>query len=86
MHDVKDSIWRYENFKDESYLRRVVLPLEVLLVSFPRIVVKDSTVNSICYGAKLMLPGVLRYDNNIENGKEVVLITTKGEAIAVGIA
>jgi H/ACA ribonucleoprotein complex subunit 4 len=86
MHDVKDSIWRYENFKDETYLRRVVLPLEVLLVSFPRIVVKDSTVNSICYGAKLMLPGVLRYDNNIENGKEVVLITTKGEAIAVGIA
>ncbi|KAL4480206.1 hypothetical protein ABPG74_020722 [Tetrahymena malaccensis] len=86
MHDVKDSIWRYQHFKDESYLRRVVLPLEVLLTSFPRIVVKDSTVNSICYGAKLMLPGVLRYDNNIENGKEVVLITTKGEAIAVAIA
>ncbi|EAR91858.1 tRNA pseudouridine synthase (macronuclear) [Tetrahymena thermophila SB210] len=86
MHDVKDSIWRYQHFKDESYLRRVVLPLEVLLTSFPRIVVKDSTVNSICYGAKLMLPGVLRYDNNIENGKEVVLITTKGEAIAVAVA
>lgn len=86
MHDVKDSIWRYEHFKDETYLRRIVLPLEVLLTGFPRIVIKDSTVNSICYGAKLMLPGVLRYDSNIENGKEVVLITTKGEAIAVGIA
>lgn len=86
MHDVKDSIWRYEHFKDEAYLRRIVLPLEVLLTGFPRIVIKDSTVNSICYGAKLMLPGVLRYDSNIENGKEVVLITTKGEAIAVGIA
>lgn len=86
MHDVKDSIWRYQHYKDESYLRRVVLPLEVLLTNFPRIVVKDSTVNSICYGAKLMLPGVLRYDNHIENGKEIVLITTKGEAIAVAIA
>lgn len=86
MHDVKDSIWRYQHYKDESYLRRVVLPLEVLLTSFPRIVVKDSTINSICYGAKLMLPGVLRYDNNIENGKEIVLITTKGEAVAIAIA
>lgn len=86
MHDVKDSIWRYENYKDDSYLRKVVIPQEVLLTNFPRIVVKDSTVNSICYGAKLMLPGVLRYDNGIELGKEIVLITTKGEAVAVAIA
>ena len=86
MHDVKDAIWRFENYKDDSYLRKVVIPLEVLLINFPRIVVKDSTVNSICYGAKLMLPGILRYDNGIEIGKEIVLITTKGEAIAVAIA
>lgn len=33
-----------------------------------------------------MLPGVLRFSSNIEVGKEVVLITAKGEAIAVAIA
>jgi len=33
-----------------------------------------------------MIPGVLRFENNIELGHEVVLITTKGEAIAVAIA
>lgn len=44
------------------------MPLEILLVSFPRIVVKDSTINAICYGAKLMIPGVLRYASNIEIG------------------
>lgn len=33
-----------------------------------------------------MLPGVLRYESDIEVDKEVVLITTKGEAIAVAIA
>ena len=54
--------------------------------NYPRIVVKDSDINAICYGAKLTAPGVLKYENNIENGKEVVLITTKGEAIAIGIA
>jgi len=26
-----------------------------------RLVVKDSAVNAVCYGAKLMLPGLLRY-------------------------
>lgn len=48
--------------------------------------VKDSCVNSICYGAKLLVPGILRYANEIEVGKEVVLMTTKGEAIAIGLA
>lgn len=53
-------------------------------MGMPRIVVKDSCVNAICYGAKLMIPGVLRFENNIENGEQVVLMTTKGEAIALG--
>ena len=86
MHDVLDAMYVYEQVKQEDYLRRVVRPLEILLTNYPRIVVKDSAVNAICYGAKLTVPGVLKYENNIENGKEVVLITTKGEAIAIGIA
>lgn len=45
----------------ESYLRRVIRPLESLLVGYKRIVVKDSAVNAVCYGAKLMIPGLLRY-------------------------
>jgi len=40
----------------------------------------------VCYGAKFMLPGLLRYDSDIEVGEEVVMMTTKGEAVAVGIA
>ncbi|KAJ1292076.1 hypothetical protein BS78_02G364500 [Paspalum vaginatum] len=86
MHDVMDAMWSLDNHKDESYLRRVVMPLEVLLTSYKRLVVKDSAVNAICYGAKLMIPGLLRFENDIESGEEVVLMTTKGEAIAIGIA
>ncbi|WJX68808.1 centromere/microtubule-binding protein cbf5 [Trifolium repens] len=86
MHDVMDAQWINDNNRDETYLRRVVMPLEVLLTSYKRLVVKDSAVNAICYGAKLMVPGLLRFENDIEAGEEVVLMTTKGEAIALGIA
>merc|ERR1712194_136072 len=86
MHDVKDAQWYHGQYNNDNYLRRVIMPLEILLVGYPRIVVKDTSVNAICYGAQLMLPGVLRYESNIEVGKEVVLITTKGEAIALAIA
>lgn len=102
LHDVLDAQWMQDNTRDESYLRRVIAPLETLLTTYKRIVVKDSAVNAVCYGAKLMLPGLLRYgmflyfreaqDTNkhaeagIELHEEVVLMTTKGEAIALGIA
>ena len=86
MHDLLDAQYVYDQSKDESYLRRVIMPLEVLLTNFKRVVVKDSAVNAICYGAKLMIPGLLRFGDGIEVGDEVVMITTKGEAIAVGIA
>merc|ERR1711920_1126282 len=86
MHDVLDSQYMYENMRDEKYLRRVVMPLELILTNYPRIVVKDSAVNAITYGAKLMIPGIRRFEKNIEVGSEIVMMTTKGEAIATGIA
>ncbi|KAJ3128342.1 centromere/microtubule-binding protein cbf5 [Nowakowskiella sp. JEL0407] len=86
MHDVLDAQWVCDTNKDETYLRRVVRPLETLLTTYKRVVVKDSAVNAICYGAKLMIPGLLRYESGIDVNEEVVLMTTKGEAIALAIA
>jgi H/ACA ribonucleoprotein complex subunit 4 len=86
MHDILDAQWLYENEKDEAYLRTVIHPLESLLTQYKRIVVKDSAINAICYGAKLMIPGLLRFEAGIEVDEIVVLMTTKGEAVALGIA
>ncbi|KAK7520954.1 Centromere/microtubule-binding protein cbf5 [Phyllosticta citriasiana] len=86
LHDVLDAQHVHDNNLDESYLRQVISPLESLLTSYKRVVVKDSAVNAVCYGAKLMIPGLLRFDRDIEVHEEVVLMTTKGEAIALGIA
>jgi len=86
MHDVMDAMHLYDTQKDESYLRHSIKPLEMLLTNYKRLVLKDSSVNAVCYGAKLMLPGLLRFAAGIEVNEEVVLMTTKGEAIAIGIA
>ncbi|XP_033339246.2 dyskerin pseudouridine synthase 1 Nop60B [Megalopta genalis] len=86
MHDILDAQWLYDHHGDDTYLRRVIKPLECLLVNYKRIIMKDSAVNAICYGAKIMLPGILMYDDGIELNQEIVLVTTKGEAIALGIA
>ena len=38
----------------------------------------------MCYGAKILLPGVLRLDTGIEPNQEIVIMTAKGEAVALG--
>jgi len=86
MHDVLDAMHLYETENDESYLRRTIMPCEMLLTQYKRVVVKDSAVNAVCYGAKLMIPGLLRFENGIEVGDVIVMMTTKGEAVALGIA
>lgn len=43
----------------------------MLLLTYKRVVVKDSAVNAICYGAKLMIPGLLRFASDIEINTEV---------------
>ena len=41
-------------------------------------------VNAVCYGAKIMLPGILRFDDGVEINQQIVIITTKGEAVCLG--
>ncbi|CAG9837062.1 unnamed protein product [Diabrotica balteata] len=86
LHDVLDAQWLFDNHKDETYLRRVIKPLEGLLIQHKRIIMKDSSINAVCYGAKILIPGILRYEDGIELNEEIVIVTTKGEAIALGIA
>jgi len=49
LHDILDAQYMYDNQKDEKYLRRIIRPLEALLVQHKRIVVKDS---SVCWELK----------------------------------
>ena len=84
MHDVIDATYAYMHKKDETYLRRVIKPLEALLVSHKPIIIKDSAVNAVCYGAKLLL-SVLRYEDGIELNEQIAITTTKGEAVALSI-
>ncbi|KAF2841512.1 hypothetical protein M501DRAFT_1046423 [Patellaria atrata CBS 101060] len=86
MQDVHDAQHLYDTVKDEAYLRTVIQPLESILVGYKRLLIKDTCVNAICYGAKLMRPGLLRYDTNISEGDDIIMITCKGEAIALGFA
>lgn len=48
MHDVLDAQWMHDNHKDESYLRRVIRPLESLLTSYKVRVPSQSLIIPVC--------------------------------------
>lgn len=84
LHDLLDAFYHYKNTGEEKYLRKVIKPVESI-INFPRIIIKDSCVEAICNGAQLTVKGVLRYDNFQANEK-VILVSTKGEAVAIAIS
>lgn len=55
LHQVLDAIWLFKNRNDESYLRKVVMPMEFLLIKDKIIIVKDSAVAAICHGAQVLI-------------------------------
>ena len=44
LHDVLDAKWLLDNHQDEVYMRRTVKPLEAMLLSHKRIIMKVSLV------------------------------------------
>jgi H/ACA ribonucleoprotein complex subunit 4 len=71
---------------DESHLRQIIKPMEIALSAIPQIVIRDSAVDAVCHGADLAIPGIVKLDSSIEKGKPIVMLTLKGEAVALGRA
>lgn len=86
LHELDDAVHRWRDDHDETKLRRVVLPVEECLGGIKRMVVKDSAVDAICHGAMLAIPGILSVSPSIRKGETVVMLSAKGELVAIGEA
>lgn len=83
LHELKDAM-HYCKEGDESQLRRMVLPGEAAVEHLPKVWVLDSTVESLCQGIQLKLPGVAKYTDDIIAQGMVAVLTLKGEVVLIG--
>lgn len=85
LHDLKDA---YELWKegDERLLRRILMPFERAVDHLPKVWIFDSAVDSICHGALLSVPGIVKLDSDIAPGDTVAILTPKGELVGIGKA
>ena len=86
LNAYRDALTFWKEDGDEAPLRRILQPMERLLVHLPQLVVKDTAVDALCHGANLAVPGVARLSPHVRTGQRVAVLSAKGEAVALGQA
>ena len=84
LHDLVDGFEIFKDTKREEKLRRMIIPVETILGAIGTLVVKDSTVDSICHGAPIAVPGISAVEKNLQMGELIGVFTLKGEIISIG--
>lgn len=85
LHELSDAYALYLD-GNEKFLRKIILPVERAVESFEKIWINDSTVNAICNGSNLYIPGVCKITKKIEIGKTVAIMSLKDELVAIARA
>ena len=83
MQQLADAYWLWQEKGEEDAMLRILHPIEDMLSDLPRVVVKDGAAAALSHGAPLLRPGVVSIDHNLNVGTEVLLVTIKGEAVAI---
>ncbi len=83
---LQDLIDEYVFWKEEkeNRLNEILLPIEEGIKHLEKIYVKDSAVNSLCYGSPLGTSGISKLTSDIKRNQLVAILTLKGELVALG--
>ena len=85
LQDLADA-FHYYNEGNEKYIMKIVKPIDYSLPHVLRVYVLDTTVDTICHGATLKIPGLSKIQEGIGKDDTVAIFTLKDELIALGTA
>ncbi|MCX6709011.1 MAG: RNA-guided pseudouridylation complex pseudouridine synthase subunit Cbf5 [Candidatus Woesearchaeota archaeon] len=85
LQDLEDAFvfWKDGN---EKFLRHCIKPVEFAVQHLAKVWVQDSAVDTICHGASLNVPGIVKIETGIDKDDNVAVLTLKGELVALGTA
>jgi H/ACA ribonucleoprotein complex subunit 4 len=85
LQDLADA-YHYYKKGDEKFIRKVIQPVENAVSHLGKIWILDTTVDSLCHGASLAVPGISKLETGIEKGDIVAFFTLKNELVGFGEA
>ncbi|MBI5002690.1 RNA-guided pseudouridylation complex pseudouridine synthase subunit Cbf5 [Candidatus Woesearchaeota archaeon] len=84
MHDLADAFWYWKHENNDTLLRKFVFPLERAVGHLPKVWVFDTTVDSLCHGASLKVPGISKVESDIQVDDFIAIMSLKDELVAFG--
>jgi len=86
LQDLTDAYYFYKKESNDKFLRKIIQPIENAIAHLPKIWVFDTTVDTLCHGADLNIPGISKLNDSIFENDAVAIMTLKDELIALGTA
>ena len=86
LQDLTDAYYFYKKESNDKFLRKIIQPIENAIAHLPKIWVFDTTVDTLCHGADLNIPGISKLSHSIFENDAVAIMTLKNELIALGTA
>jgi len=86
LHQLFDAWMDFKEMGKEEGLRKVVLPIERMVIHLKEIIVHNDAIRSVCHGTTLGAQGVLAYTDGITKGEIIAAKSPKGELIGIGEA
>jgi len=83
LQDLQDAFHYYKKENNETFLRKIIQPIENAVKHLPKIWVLDTSILSLCHGIDLKIPGISKL-NDIKKDDTVALMSLKDELIALG--
>lgn len=84
LQDLTDAFYYWKTNGDDKLIRKMIHPIEFAVSHLPKVWVLDSTVDSLCHGAMLGVPGISKVESDIQVGEMVAVLTLKNELIGLG--
>lgn len=86
LQDLTDAFYFYKSGNNDKFLRKIIQPVENAVAHLPKIWVFDTTIDTLCHGAYLNVPGISKLDDKIRKDERAAIMTLKDELVAIGIA
>ena len=86
MHDLAMALIRLREEGKDDLIRKYVLPGEFSICHIPKVILRDTAVESVIHGAQLAAPGVAAVEEGFSRGDLVAMLTLKGELVGLGKA
>ncbi|MGC9072340.1 MAG: RNA-guided pseudouridylation complex pseudouridine synthase subunit Cbf5 [Acidilobus sp.] len=86
LHQISEAVFRWREEGKDDMLRKAIMPGEVVMCEMPKIVLRDTAVESVVNGAYLAVPGIAMLTDDIKRGSPVAMFTLKGELVGLGEA